>query len=257
MFAKKGQVMIFAIFGAVVLIGTAFILYISIGEQKNSSRREDAVSFASEKNSAESFTQSCLFRVLDMALEELGENGGFAHRKEGLKVQYTEDYAFTFLYINRTRMLPDIRSIEEDIESHINENLGYCIDDFVVYERRNWDVRLPKVASKVVIGEKDVSVTLVFPAKFIRKGASYELGNFHARSDMKLKRILQNVNGIIGDAESAQSVLDGGGNPSPPETKYTKDGLLFLNHQYPGSGRFLWIIKDGKYEFFFAINLET
>ena len=77
----------------------AFIIYLSNSEKRKPLESVEDYLFM-EKNSIEKFAQSCLDYVLDVALDELGEKGGYVYRKPGLKLQYTEDYELTFLYID-------------------------------------------------------------------------------------------------------------------------------------------------------------
>ena len=256
MILRKSQISIFLIFGLTIVIAMAFIIYLSNSEKRKPLESVEDYLFM-EKNSIEKFAQSCLDYVLDVALDELGEKGGYVYRKPGLKLQYTEDYEFTFLYIDRTRFLPELNSMILDVQKYIDENYRYCIDDFVAYEQRKWIVRIPEIRSKVTIGESDVTASLPFPAKFVRNELSFNLGTFNSVSKVRLKKIIREAGNIIQDAESAQLELDSGNEPSGPQSEFVRDGLLFLNYQYPDTGRFLWIIKDKSYEFFFAVNLET
>ncbi len=254
---KKGQIAIFMLIGTVLLIGIMFIIHTRDIGKKNASAPKEQSNLISAKDSAEFFTQSCLNTVLKDALGKLGENGGYIYRKPGLKIQYTQDYIFTFLYIDRTNFLPGLDSMQSDVEKYINENMRYCVDDFVDYEKQGWGIEIPQVKSRVTLAENDVAASLNFPAKFTRGKASFELENTFAGKTTSLKKIIQQAGNILKDVEDAQKKIDSGKQPSIPAQSFTRNGLLFLNYQYPDTGRFLWIIKEKEYEFFFAVNLET
>ena len=257
MFIKKGQITIFFILSFVLIIAAAFAYMVYYEGRQENLGVNDKAKLESEQNSIQLLTQSCLKQVLDKSLEVLGENGGYVYRTPNLKIQYTEDYTFTFLYIDRTRFLPRTDKIESAIESYVGENLRYCFDDFAIYEKKTWDIKIPGIKTRATIGENDVLVAVEFPAKFKRSGVSFTLGNFYAKSDVRLKKILSEANSVLDDAERFQHEIDDGSSPPPPQSQFSRNGLLFLDYQYPETGRFLWIIKDKKYEFFFAVNLET
>lgn len=254
---KKAQITIFLILGVVVLIAVGFILYITNISKKASFKSEEPSNIISVKDSAEFFTQTCLNNVLKEALNKLGENGGYIYRTPNLKIQYTQDYMFTFLYIDRTNFLPSLDIIKSDIEKYINENLRYCLDDFVIYEKQGWNIEIPEIKSKATLTENDVIAELEFPVKFTRNKASFSLDKFFVRNQISIKKILQEAGNILKEAEDAQQKIDRRKSPSIPPQSFTRNGLLFLNYQYPDTGRFLWLIKEKEYEFFFAVNLET
>lgn len=253
---KKSQITIFIIFAVVLLIALSFIFYITSIGKKTAFKPEEQQNIISVKDSANFFTQSCLKQTLKEALDRLGENGGYIYRNSNLKIQYTEDHMFTFLYIDRTNFLPDSAAVEQDIEKYIGEKIRYCVDDFANYEKQGWNVEIPEIKSKVVIAESDVAASLDFPVKFSRDKASFTLDKFFARNEVSIKKIMQEANNIVKEAKTAQQKIDRREQPSVPPQSFTRNGLLFLNYQYPDTGRFLWILKEKAYEFFFAVNLE-
>ena len=163
---KRGQVTIFIILAIVLLIAAGFIIYMTNLNKKSSFKSEEPSNIISVQDSVKFFTQSCLDNVLKESLDKLGENGGYIYRTQNLKIQYTEEYIFTFLYIDRKNFLPTSDAIKSNIEMYINENIRYCIDDFVTYEKQGWNMDIPEVKSNVIMAENDVAVSLEFPVKF-------------------------------------------------------------------------------------------
>ena len=253
---RKGQITIFIILAAVLITSAIFIFYVRTSIKKVSPKQEEQYQTNSVKNSADFFTKSCIDKVLKESLDKLGENGGYIYKNPNLKIQYTQDYIFTFLYIDRANFLPSIDSVKFQIEKYINENLRYCIDDFVFYEQQGWSIKIPKVKSNITMGENEVIASIEFPVNFIRDKTTFSLDKFFTINNVPLKKILEGANGILNDAEKAQKEVDEHNAPEIPLQSFTKNDLLFLNYQYPDTGRFLWIIKEKEYEFFFAINLE-
>ena len=255
---KKSQITVYILLAMVLLIAASYIVYIKNISEKSTFQPEANIDL--EKNSIKFYAQQCLNQILEDTINELGEKGGYIYTNPELTIQYTEERAFTFLYINRINFLPGLDIVNSDIknyiERYINENLRYCVDDFVIYKNQGWDVEIADVRSEVTLSEGNVVASVEFPVKFTRDDVSFSLDKLFARNDVSLKKILEEVISILEDAEGAQGEIDAGNIPDAPPETFTRNGLLFLNYQYPNSGRFLWIIKENDFEFFFAINLE-
>ena len=261
---KRAQITIFIIFALTLIIAVWLVIHITNTGKKPSFKPEESQNIIPIKDSANFFTQTCLDNTLKEALDKLGENGGYIYRKPELKIQYTQDYEFTFLYIDRHNFLPDLAHLQSDIEKYINDNLRYCLDDFADYEKQGWSIKIPEIKSKTTIAENDVIVSVEFPAEFTRDKLSFKLDKFYTRNNLPLKKILNEAGNILNEAgnilketEDAQKKIDNHKSPSIPPQSFTRNGLLLLNYQYPDTGRFLWIIKEKEYEFFFAVDIET
>ena len=254
---KRGQITLFLIFVIILVIAIGFVFYTSDLNKKAPFDPSNTINSVSERNSIKFYTQQCLDKVLKDALKRVGENGGYIYRTPKLKIQFTEDYILTYLYIDREKFLPDINIIQSDIEKYINNNIRYCVQDFIFYKGRGWSTQIPDVKSNVLITEEDVVATVDFPVEFKRNGLSLNLGRAYARDPVPLKKIVQEVSNILEDVDNAQQKIDNGEIPDTPMKIFKRNGLLFLNYQYPDTGRFLWLIKDNEFKFFFATNLET
>lgn len=187
---KKSQVTIFIIIAVVlVVIGAAFFLA-QYSKSKEELSKEYFIQQGIEPSlkNIQEFSLDCLEENAKNALELIGIQGGYYQ-----KPTYYYDLEWAFLpyyYYNGEFLMPQQKTIEEQISLYINENLPSCIDD-INFKNFKLSYALPKTTT--IIEQKQVTFTTDLPLSIENKGkiSVFELAEHPVSIDSSLFDILK------------------------------------------------------------------
>ena len=112
---KKGQVAVFVILGIVIVAGIILLI------------RPDVLKagVSSEVEPIYSFVQQCLDETSRQAVIYVSERGGYYNVPEQSFAETTPYYLY-----EGTNLMPSKGIIAEELSLYVNENIGYCLNDF-------------------------------------------------------------------------------------------------------------------------------
>lgn len=175
---RKCQITIFFLLGLVLLVGSAFIIYLN-----NKPKTEESPNIPYEATPIKLFVENCIRETGKNALLHIGKHGGYYETKEPYLIDEKFDLPY-YLY-NNLDFSPSLNDIEAEISKYVDDNLLQCIGDFQEFRKQGFDVKRGIPSSSTLIGENIVSFDLSFPIE-IKKG----------NSKQKIERFNVNLNGI-------------------------------------------------------------
>jgi hypothetical protein len=161
---KKAQVTVFIIL-AILIIAVIVLLFVF----RDKIGLDGGVD--SEISPIYNFVSYC---ILETGLEgfiELGENGGYYE----LPNKVTPE-GIPYYYINREIIIPTNKELEKHISLYVEDNLRYCIFEFIDFPEYNVTYQEIDVQSK--ISENTVTIDVRWPVYVRYKDKSHKIEDF-------------------------------------------------------------------------------
>lgn len=220
---KKAQVTIFAIIGAIILIGSSLFLY----SQTQTAKQTVPDAYLKEKvpiefGAIKKYVDECAYKISVDGLKLAGQHGGYISMMDpeistaSFKIipESTESEAVIFSpgsslaipywwYLkseNNCRgkceyssKRPDLRgsenSIEKQLEKYVKKNLKTCINNFKDFKEQGFDIEeLGDIKVNAVIAEKDVAVLVDYPIE-ASKESKAKITKYYALIPINFQRI--------------------------------------------------------------------
>jgi len=201
---RKSQITFFIIAGILVLLLISLIFY-----YRNLMIEKKEI-IAPEIMPVKDYVEECISETAKDAILLLGEQGGFIEipgEIENDPGSYIENgfYKIPFWYYETELRIPPLAredgdySMEEQVDSYINENIKACFQNFDVFKNKFEIEEKGKMIIKTTIGEKDIVVNLEYPLK-IKTKAKDEVNyvtQYSKKIDVRLKEIYLLAKAII------------------------------------------------------------
>ena len=198
---KKGQVTIFIVIGAIILIVSGIIFFYKFYWQKaNFEQQQEALAnIPSQFLPVETIVQSCFEDTAEQAVKHVALHGGYFNPKPAMTVIINdtaelsefleapgegEEHLFEvfdnrkisvgYWYFKGQGRIPPLRFIESQISFYVKEYLSLCLGDLVltntnfIYNYENINI-----SAETRITNKDVVIKLHYPLGVSSKGFNY------------------------------------------------------------------------------------
>ena len=163
--AKRGQVTVFIIVGILILlvVGAVFILkpLLITGEIKAAKAQQENLLGATVQN----YIQSCLEKTGKEALIFIGQQGGYYKLPSLHNTVLLQPYYF---YEDESHLLSK-EELENQLSLYIDNELSFCIRNFVVFEEQGYDIQQEEVGTTTELGKEKVIFNVKFPV-VVQKG---------------------------------------------------------------------------------------
>ena len=218
---KRGQITLFIIIGIIILLVIGLFLYLTREREvkRIEAARPKIVEVPEDVKPINEFVLTCLSQLTKDGVKKLGDYGGYTNTQtlnyypyfptRGNAVQFspssdmitaywwhmTSQDACRELCKFATGRPPLYRgegfsSFESQIDNYITENLDECLGGFESFVEQDFTVT-PKGTPKVetTIAQGDLFVTLEYPLHITRGEVSYDIKDFAAELDVRLREI--------------------------------------------------------------------
>jgi len=259
---KRGQLTLFIIIGILILFLVSFSIYFMLQTQ------DDLPTdiYDHNENPVKQFVVSCIERVGEEAISEMGLKGGFIYLPEGmhrspesfLEADPQGVYNLPYWYFGGIDNVPRRDDMQAQITRYVNENLMSCLGDFSemdkLYEvkpKLNSGETEPIVKTVTKIAAKDVVITVTLPLELRSNVNSkiIQLNEYRALLDVELSDIFKYARELIAH-ENNEMFME----------NITID-LMAMNSDIPFTniefhcGSLIWYLDDIKESL--AVTLQT
>jgi hypothetical protein len=186
---KRGQVSIFIIIGAIVIITISLFFLI----KKNSS----GFSFSGSPDTRpiEHYIELCTKSSTSDALYLAGMQGGYTTTP---KTYFESGYARTAYWYNKGEDIsPTIEEIEQELSFYVNNNLPECMESLNVFSEMGYNFEFGELDTSAKINENNVEFNVNYPIKIIKGDSVSEISNFHQSFDVRLGYIITIAKEIV------------------------------------------------------------
>ena len=232
---KRGQISIMIIIGIIILLSAIIIIYLTDISYQDPKLVEEVYEVPLRARPVSSYVDNCLSEIATEALVKLGEQGGYiypdkwgysargsAYDTNALKFAPNSDMVIPYWYYLHGNECPDgvcqyeygipplyretggewDRSIEEQVDRYVEDNIGTCVQDFETFERSGLEiVEQGEPEAKTSVQENDVGVRFYWPLELrdMTGDATISIKEFSTTVPVNLKNIYENGLKILAD----------------------------------------------------------
>lgn len=187
MLNKKGQITIFIIVGIFVLIAFALIFYlISIGKSPDIKKVQ---SLEPDVLPIRNYVESCLYEVSAEAIDYIGNHGGYYNLNDVYSTDSPPYYTAYYFY-SGDYLVPTRERVAKEISDYIDDNLFFCLQNFIIFKERGFDIEMGIIKSSVSLAEENANIILNMPLSMKRDAQESKLSGFAAIVETKLGNML-------------------------------------------------------------------
>jgi hypothetical protein len=224
---RKGQITLFIIIGAVLVIMTALIIFVVKGPTIIEEREK--------LPSIQAYIENCLEEVSLDAAYLLAEQGGYIYFDS--QPVYHDEIVAAYHYYEGEDVTVTKEAMEDHISAYVSLNLNRCLDDFSAYERMNLDIKTGELSADTTIGINDFVVKLNYPLSYTEDGKKASIDEFTYIAPIRLGHI-QNIMKQI-----SENRLEF---PNRTDLEFLSEFDVQINVRYMGYRNILFEITDPK-----------
>lgn len=193
MFQKKGQITLFIILGIVLLITFSFVFYLF---QSNADEKDLEIqkiqSFDLSTAPIKSYVESCLQTTTTEAIDYIGKHGGHYDLNQIYSTGSATYNTAYYFYLDRDAM-PSITTVENELSKYIDDNLFFCLQNFVIFENQGLIINMGEIKSSVSLQEKGAYINLELLLNIKRESRQKTMHSFVSNVDSRLRNMLDSA----------------------------------------------------------------
>jgi hypothetical protein len=193
MFQKKGQITLFIILGIVLIVSFSLVFYLF---QSNTGRGESEIqqiqSFELSTSPIKSYVDSCLQNTATEAIDYIGKHGGYYDLDQTYSTN-SAPYNTAYYFYRDINSMPSINIIEKELSNYINDNLFFCLQNFVIFEEQGFNIDMEEIKSKVSLHENNAVFNLEMPLKIKREDQQKTMESFTVNINSRLKKMIDSA----------------------------------------------------------------
>ena len=179
---KRGQLTIFIIVGIILIASVSLFFILRGGISQDITIPETA--------NVQDFVSNCIEEIGTDVIEQIGEGGGYYFSSD-----IATDSGLAIYYSGEENYVPSKESIEEEINSYVEENLFFCTRNFVDFPELEISQSSIEVDSK--INDEEIVLDVDYLIR-VRKGESVDLlKNFKVNIYVRLGVIYNSILEIV------------------------------------------------------------
>lgn len=209
---KKGQITLFVIIGLVALL----LLFLVINFKEQFFRVDESQAVDMTPDGFRNFVENCLTQDAQKASRLLGDKGGFVQTPDYVS-QDSRRYLelgkggpkLPLWYYEGRYKGPTMGSMETEISSYVQENLGQCLDNFTAFRNKFFVNAKGNPRVQTSINENDIAVSLDYEVELTsrRGNETTEYENFVSVLPIRLKRVYELARDIL-ESENEEFFLE-------------------------------------------------
>lgn len=143
---------------------------------------------SSDVSSVQIYVEDCLSAVSSFAIYKIGKHGGYIEPPQDAFKMPFFDVAYGF---NSVKTFVTSQEIKSQIESYVNAHLKDCTAGFSQFKKKGYNIKEGDVSSSVVIADKDIIITAVYPLKIYTSEKEFSIDKFQVILSVSLKKIYE------------------------------------------------------------------
>jgi len=197
---KRGQVTIFIILGILILIIVgSFFLIRSYSEEKRAETEAEKVQQAIQMSaSIKHYIESCLDSTGKKALLFVGKHGGYYELPPQSDTFFLMPYYF---YDDKSHLISK-EELEKQISNYINNELFFCVKNFVVFEEQGYVIKQEEVNTSTIIAKNKVILNVNFPVTLAKGESVQNIVEFTTSINSRLGTIYDVIKELLEEQEN-------------------------------------------------------
>ncbi len=175
---KRGQVTIFIVVGLLIILLVAAIFLVKAFFISSELKEIDPAPILSD--SVKSYIESCIEKTGKSALAFVAQQGGYyelpALAELGLPY---------YLYGNKSRLLSK-KELEQQISSYMNNELFFCIQNFIPFKKAGLDIEQKEIATVTKVFDEKVIFDVTLPVTIKQDALSKSIAYFSETAPSRL-----------------------------------------------------------------------
>ena len=193
---KRGQVTVFIIIGILVFLIVSGILiarsFLVTEELKGEGEQAQLLGAT-----VQSYIQSCLKETAEDALIFVGQQGGYYQ----LPSLHESDLLQPFYWYENQSYLPKKEEIEQQLSLYVDNELFFCLRNFVVFENQGYEIQEKEVQTTTKLGKEETVFTMSFPVEITQGKASRTIATFSVEIPSRLETIYNAIEKLIEEGQ--------------------------------------------------------
>lgn len=180
--ARKAQTTLFMMLGVLLLIFVILLLYLQSYSMESQVENEE---YSEIETQIQNYVQTCIKETGEDALIFIAEHGGYYNLPE----LYDEDMLLPFyLYENESHLLSK-EELSNQISIYLNENLFFCLRNFMTIENMGYDIKQGNIDTITTILDNQIILNVNIPINAIQDGTTTTLTSFSTTIPTRINTI--------------------------------------------------------------------
>lgn len=193
---KKGQLTLFIIMGAIVLVAVMIYFFLL--------RTPGVVS--QDVAGLTPYIDTCIQDTLVNGVNLLSVQGGHIVLPEYYMV--TDYGAVSYVYKDKENLLVTLEGMQNELAGYIEDTLEVCFGNFTSFAEQGWSFEKGSVSAKATITRDRVIADVSYPLQFNRDNDLVKFNNFRSEVVINLYDAHQTVDAIIAKTVSDPDFID-------------------------------------------------
>ncbi len=146
--SKRSQVTIFIIIAVIIVVVISAFFILRSGLLKNV--------FLSESERVKVFVESCIEETGNEGVYEIGQKGGYFSTPN-----FSTALEIPYYYSNNKSYMPSEEEIEIEISNYVNENLPFCVKNFLDFP--GFEITQREIKTQTKIEEDKIILNVEYP----------------------------------------------------------------------------------------------
>jgi hypothetical protein len=198
---KRGQVTVFIIVGIVILF--IFGVFFGINSILTKGKVTNVQDTSSLSTSGKAFIESCIERTGEEAILFVSEQGGYYDLPE----LHDEDLLVPFYLHEGENKLLTKNELELQLSFYMDNQLSYCLQNFVHFEEQGYNVEQMGVVTDTSISNDSVIFDVALPVTFQQGEAEVNMDSFSVLVPARLGLVYSTIDEFMKLEEEDASLL--------------------------------------------------
>lgn len=175
---KKSQIAIFILLGIVLLIAVSFVIY-----TKNETKKieEEIIDLPLEMQPIKLFVDSCIKQTSEEGIDFISLQGGYYDVPEPNVNEFI--FEVPYYFYSGQNNFPQKDAIQEELGRYIEDNLNYCLNNFLVLKEQGYEIEQGNIEADVKFIQNRILVNLEYPLTIKRQDTEFRLEKFISNID--------------------------------------------------------------------------
>ena len=138
------------------------------------------------------FIDDCIKRASSEGLSKIGVQAGY------IEIPYVKQFEDTaFWYLDQINIQPSLNETLIRLQDYIDDNLGLCIDDFIVFKKEGFKIEYNNPTTKIFFSKKDVIVDVDYKVEIMKEEKYTKYDTFLVNLDVRFRNIYELASQIM------------------------------------------------------------
>jgi hypothetical protein len=184
--ARKAQTTLFMLLGVLLLIFIVLLLYLQSYSIDSQVETEEYTEIEAQ---IQNYVQTCIKETGEEALIFIAEHGGYYNLPE----LHDQNMLLPFyLYENESYMISKDK-LSNQISTYINENLFFCLRNFMTIENMGYDIKQGTIKTITTILDNQIILNVNIPISVEQDGTTTTLTTFSETISTRINTVYNSI----------------------------------------------------------------